>query len=173
MADNQTLFDPSPTDGSRSERPRVQERVSQIILLMLQGATLRDIREYAREKQWGVSLRQIKRYKTVAQKELDRRFEAGNDRVVRQHLNRLEFLYQKATTTGDLRTAVTVLRNVAELRGLYPAKPGTFPVEIVLSSFQAVDKLVGDLIEDEAAWKTYRDAMRGILTALQATIEKG
>jgi hypothetical protein len=99
------------------------------MLIMLDGGELHDIREYASSQDndtgkvpWGVSERQLFRYMEQAWQVISDRAERRQDKIVARHLLTRRRLYAKAVEQGDLRLALHVQRDLAELEGAYPAK---------------------------------------------------
>src|SRR5262249_52313672 len=88
------------------------------------GATLLDIRRYASEQEppWNVSDRQLQRYMRSAEK-LSRKLARGvlRSRFARHLLQRQELL-ARAVAQEDVKTALAVLKDEAELLNLYPPK---------------------------------------------------
>ena len=120
---------------SKAEALRVQQRTDELVLIRLDGAQWWDVVQYVAEKgkekgsPWEVkpggkslSERQLRNYMARADRIILASAKEKRARAIRRHLARRENLYAKAVSAGDVRTALAVLRDEAELRGLYPPK---------------------------------------------------
>ena len=81
-----------------------------------------DVREYAREKQWDVCDRQLRRYIDRADKLLTRQLEKDRDKLFARHIAQRRALYARALNAADYSVALRVLDSEAELLGLFPEK---------------------------------------------------
>jgi hypothetical protein len=119
----------------KATRATVQRRVEEVLRIRLDGAAFWDVREYAREKEqeegspWFLSEGgkplsdgQLWRYIAQADKLAAKNFRASRKKMLRRHLLRRENLFGKCCVSGDYRTALAVLRDLAELEGLYPPR---------------------------------------------------
>jgi hypothetical protein len=97
----------------------VIQRVEEVLKIRLLGAEFHDIREYAVEKQWNVSDTQLRRYIEKSDELLLDYIEKRRDRLMARHLAQRRALYARAMETGDLRTALAVVKDEAELQALY------------------------------------------------------
>jgi hypothetical protein len=130
---------------AKADKALVARRVDELLRIRLDGAEDWDVRNYVREKQseagsaWflaegeiPLSDSQIWRYQQRADK-LMMATRSHNRRQVRnRHLAQRRNLYARAVTTGEIRTALAVLRDEAEMLGLYerrPGRPASGPVE--------------------------------------------
>ncbi len=66
--------------------------------------------------------RQIRRYIARADKLVAENIRTNRKKRLRRHLARRESLFARAVAKGDERTALAVLRDLAELEGHYPPK---------------------------------------------------
>jgi hypothetical protein len=120
---------PKPT------KAQVEARVTEILRIRLDGAEIWDVREYVREMEqqdgWPWQLAegqkrlsdsQLWRYIARADREMEATSRACRRKLRRRHLAQRRALYAKALASGDYRTALAVLKDEAELRGLYPPK---------------------------------------------------
>jgi hypothetical protein len=112
----------------KATKAEVMARVEAVFELRLGGAGFADIRQYAsaptdREgkqlEPWDVSDRQLWRYIDAADKLCQERYDAHAPHLLARHLLRRERLYAHALEVGDYRTALAVLKDEAELEGLY------------------------------------------------------
>jgi hypothetical protein len=99
--------------------PEVAERVAEVLRIRLDGAALHDVVEYAKEKKWNVSERQLARYLEAADALVVERLEKKRKRVIGLHLARRETLYARCVNAADYRSALAVLTDLAKLQGLY------------------------------------------------------
>ena len=112
----------------KATKAEIAKRVEAVFELRLGGAGFADIRQYAsvptdREgkklEPWDVSDRQLWRYIDDANKLCIERCDARAEHFLARHLLRLERLYAHCLEIGDYRGALAVLRDEAELKGLY------------------------------------------------------
>jgi hypothetical protein len=106
----------------KSSKAVMAKRVSEVFKLRIGGAEFADIREYADapEQQWGVSDTQIRRYIQAADALCKERFDAKADHLLARHLLQRRQLFAHCMGAGDYRTALAVLKDEADLEGLYP-----------------------------------------------------
>jgi hypothetical protein len=107
---------------AKATNAEVMERVEAVLQIRLDGAQFHDIRQYASEKTWGVSDRQLRRYVAASDRLLAARLEKDRDRLFARHVAQRQTLYARAVNAADYRTALAVARDEAELQGLYPPK---------------------------------------------------
>jgi hypothetical protein len=113
----------------------MQARLDEILRIRLDGAEFWDMREYVREKEteagsaWELAPEQkplsdgqLRRYLTRIDALIAESCRASRKRLLRRHFAQRRNLYAKAVSAGDYRTALAVLRDEAELSGLYPPK---------------------------------------------------
>lgn len=108
----------------KSTNAEVKRRVHEVFKLRLGGAEFADIREYASalEQSWNVSDSQIWRYIQSADELCEKYFDAKARHLLARHLLQRRQLYAHCLSAGDFRTALSVLKDEAELEGLYPAE---------------------------------------------------
>jgi hypothetical protein len=119
---------------ARATKELVDARTNDILRIMLDGAEAWDLREYVREKEqeegspWHLadgakplSYGQIRRYAVRAEKLIRETCRISHKRLLRKHQAQRRNLYAKAVSQGDIRAAASVLKDLAELQGLYPA----------------------------------------------------
>jgi hypothetical protein len=106
----------------KSTKAEVRRRVNEVFKLRLGGAEFLDIREYADapERRWGVSDTQLRRYIAAADALCRKYFDARADHLLARHLLQRRQLHAHCMGAGDYRTALAVLKDEAELEGLYP-----------------------------------------------------
>lgn len=99
--------------------------------IRLDGAEIWDVREYVREKVaakdpvWGkrmLSDSQLYRYLQGVDELIAESCKGERPKLFDRHLAQRRALYGRAVNTGDLRTALSVLRDEAELLQLYPPR---------------------------------------------------
>jgi hypothetical protein len=137
----------------------IRARVDDILRILLDGAQSWDVRQYVAEKEaageppWTVpeggkplSERQLRRYCDRADKLISESCRTNRKRLIRRHLAQRRNLYARALNKGDERTALAVLRDLAELQDLYPAArhvltgAGGGPVRFSLEEAVAADR---------------------------------
>jgi hypothetical protein len=120
---------------ARADKALSARRVDDILRIRLDGAKWWHVCEFVREKEqeagsaWfleegesPLSDSQIRRYQTRADRLMVEENERSRRTLRRRHVAMRENLYAKAATTGDVRTALTVLQDIDEFLGLYPPK---------------------------------------------------
>jgi hypothetical protein len=130
--------------SGKSTKLVIQQRVEEIFRLRLGGAEFHDIREYADatadqegkpRQPWGVSDTQLRRYIAKADALCKERFDAHAPYLLNRHLLQRRRLFAHAMEVGDYKTAHAVLKDEADLEGLYQRheKPER-PLEAFLAS---------------------------------------
>jgi hypothetical protein len=111
--------DPPPLEKKKATRAEVLQRVEEIYSIRLAGAGFHDIREYAREKKWGVSDSQLYRYMQQADDMLSDSLTKDRPKLLDLHVARRRLLYARCMESGDWRAALAVIRDEASLYRLY------------------------------------------------------
>ena len=117
----------------KASKAQIEQRVAEVLAVRLSGAQLWDVREYVREKEgeagspWELAAgqkplsdSQLYRYIARADQEIASGCRASRKKLLRRHRARREYLYGLAVNQGDVRAAASVLRDLAELEGVYP-----------------------------------------------------
>ena len=120
---------------AKASKATVELRLREVLRIRLDGAGIWDVTEYVAEQEategspWKLaedekplSRRQIERYVQRADRLIAESTRESRKRSVRRHLARRERMYGAAMNAGDVRTALAVLQDEAQLRGLYPPK---------------------------------------------------
>jgi hypothetical protein len=98
------------------------QRTTEVMQLLLQGAEFNEIRLYAANKGWELTNRQIRRFITAAYKRTTEVLHQEQNELLSRHLLQRRSLYARCLKAEDLRTALQVLHDEAALLGLYPVK---------------------------------------------------
>jgi hypothetical protein len=106
----------------KSTQATVKQRVSEVLRLRLLGAEFYDIVQHASENGWGVGERQLWNYIAKADDLLEASLETDRDKLLRRHVAQRQALFARAMSVSDYGNARAVLKDLAELLGLYPAK---------------------------------------------------
>jgi hypothetical protein len=119
----------------KATKTQILKRVEEVLRIRLEGAAFWDVREYAREKEreegsaWflaegqkPLSDGQLWRYIGQADRLAAENYRASRKRLLRRHLLRREHLYALAVNQGDVRAALAVLADAADLEGLRPPR---------------------------------------------------
>jgi hypothetical protein len=117
---------------AKAAKGTVEARVADVLRVRLDGGQFFQIREYVREMEakgeapWAVpeggkplSDSQLRRYSRRADSAMAEASRASRGKLFREHVSRRLNLYARAINKGDERTALAVLRDLAELQGLY------------------------------------------------------
>lgn len=103
----------------KSDKATILRRVSEVLRVVLAGGEFDEIRQYAEAQGWGVCDRQLRRYQEKAYERLAEHAQQDQKQLLGRHLMQRRALYARAIKTNDIRTALHVLRDEAELEGLY------------------------------------------------------
>jgi hypothetical protein len=106
----------------KSDKTTVRQRVEEVLQLRLVGAEFADVRQHASAAEWNVSTRQLRRYIAHGDKILAATLEKDRDKLINRHIAQRRALYARAMSVSDYGTARAVLKDEAELLGLYPGK---------------------------------------------------
>ena len=129
---------PPPTEPHATDL-QVQQRIAELLRIRLDGAEIWDICEYVREKVetrdqagqhigdpvWGkqpLSESQLYRYLERVKVMVAESCKQERKDLIDEHLAKRRNLYAKAVQQGDVRAALAVARDEAELLNLYPPK---------------------------------------------------
>jgi hypothetical protein len=119
----------------RAPKDLADARVRDLLRILLDGAEGWDLCEFVRdaEKEEGspwhlaegeepLSYSQIRRYAVKAEKLIAESCRTSRKRLLRKHQAQRRSLYATAVHQGDVRAAAMILKDLADLQGLYPAK---------------------------------------------------
>jgi hypothetical protein len=107
----------------KSTQATVLQRVEEVLTIRLLGAEFSDIRKHAAESGWGdISDTQLRRYIAKSDALLARTLETDRTKLVNRHIAQRRALFARAMAAADYSSARAVLKDEAELLGLYPAK---------------------------------------------------
>jgi len=127
--------DRTPKQASKVE---IAQRIEEIMVIRLSGAGFHDVRNYATEKGWAVSRAQLYRYMQEADARIIDSLDKDRPNLLHLHVARRQRLFARCQASGDWRAALAVLKDEAELCGLYPAKKAELtgkdgsPLELVV-----------------------------------------
>ncbi len=145
----------------------LRQRLDELLAIRLDGATFFDVRRYVAEKEaageppWTipdggrpVSERTLWRYLEQTDKMIAQTCREGRKRLIRLHVAQRKNIYAKAVAQGDMRSALAVLRDLAELQGLYDRNEATgkgapivLKITEVIVGRDAPAALLGDIVE--------------------------
>jgi hypothetical protein len=146
----------------KATKAQAKSRVEEILRIRLDGAEIWDVREYVREKEreegspWHLaegqkplSDSQLWRYMAAADKLIAESCRASRKKLLRRHLAQRRNLYAKAVSQGDVRAALAVLRDEAELLRLYPSRNLQLTGKGGAPIYPPLEAIVAALIEAE------------------------
>jgi len=108
---------------AKADKATVAKRVDEVLRLIVAGASLYpDIVHYASENGWNVGERQLRNYLAQARQRIVAALDEDRPHLLNRHLAQRHDLYARSVSNGDLRTALAVLQDEAELLSLYPPK---------------------------------------------------
>jgi hypothetical protein len=105
--------------GKKSNHVEMGKRVEEVLRIILDGAQHHDVVDYANEKGWGITDRQVREYVRRADELLVERREKNRKRLLARHTARREALFARAINAADLRTALAVVDSLAKLQGMF------------------------------------------------------
>ena len=107
---------------AKSTKGVVMQRLQDLTKLILAGADFGDIQQFAASQNWNVSLRQLRRYQEQVYARLAESTQRNRTQLLGRHLMQRRALYARAVKISDLRAALLILKDEAELEGLYPPR---------------------------------------------------
>lgn len=149
----------------KSDTAVVALRVEEVLRIRLDGAQRHDVCQYASEKGWGVTDRQVDRYIRRADELLVERQDRNRKRVVAVHLAKRAALFARAVSAADYRTALAVADSEAKLRGLFPDREAKELAKIVTDQARQIAELEQRLSvtqPDQATDSGQRPAVGGV-----------
>ncbi|MFO0879975.1 MAG: hypothetical protein U0840_21735 [Gemmataceae bacterium] len=108
--------------SKRTSQNVLQARVREVFKLRLGGAEFLDIVEYGVQNGWRVSDRTIRKYISCADRLCKKVMQRKFDGLLERHLLQRRQLYAHAMNAGQYNVALAILKDEAELAGLYPPK---------------------------------------------------
>jgi hypothetical protein len=116
----------------RSDKSTINSRVNDVLRLLALGAGLPEILQFASSHGWNVKDRQVRRYQELAYKRFAKTAHRNRKQLLGRHLQQRRTLFARCIKDNDNRTALYVLKDEAQLEGLYPGQNqdevGTAPV---------------------------------------------
>jgi hypothetical protein len=150
---------------SATSKATVLQRTEEVLRIRLDGAELWDVREYVREQEaeegsaWHLaeganplSDSQLWRYMARADKLIAESCRASRKKLIRRHLAQRRSLYGKAVLQGDIKAALAVLRDEAQLLDLYPSAEAKLAAEV---------ETLKQMLAEAEARRERRDAPHG------------
>lgn len=110
-----------PPKRHKSTEGEVEERVSKILGMILDGIAYAEIVRYG-AKEWQIKSRMIDKYIKKANDEIRRRAAIDREREIDFHVEARKRNLTRAVTSKDFRLVKDVLRDLAEMQGLYPKR---------------------------------------------------
>jgi hypothetical protein len=104
----------------KATKAEAMNRLREVTKLLLAGAEFAEIRQFAAERQWGITDRSIRRYMEAAYKRMADASKRDSKQLLGRHLMQRRALYARCLKQGDHRTALNVLKDEAALQGIYP-----------------------------------------------------
>jgi hypothetical protein len=105
----------------RSTKAQVRQRVEALLEVHLAGAQFHDLRVFARESGWSISDAQLRRYVRKIDDILSQTLERDRQKIFNRHIGQRRALFARAMSVSDYPTCLRILRDEAELFGLYPS----------------------------------------------------
>ncbi len=119
---------------TRAETPLVQARVDEVTRLRLEGYERRDVQGFVREQEqrpgslWHeagtppMSITAVDNYLSKADDSLREKHDRTRQHARRRHLAQRRHLYRRLVAKGEEADAAKILKDEAEMLGLYPPK---------------------------------------------------
>jgi hypothetical protein len=110
--------------GGKPDKHEYRRRVQTVYKMMLRGQGRQEILRFVAEStDWGVAERTVENYMAAANRLLEAQAKTVEQRELGLALARVDDLYARAVTIGDLRSALAAQKERNTLLGLYaPAK---------------------------------------------------
>jgi hypothetical protein len=115
-------MEPAKVKTQRVGKTELRARIEKVLYARLSGAELWDLLAISREEGWQVGKRTLQRYAAAADRLIERSLEKDRDKLLRRHLAQRRRLFARAVKDGDVRAALAIAQDEAELMGLYPRK---------------------------------------------------
>ena len=103
---------------AKATRAQQEQRINELIPLLVQGVGRRDIVQYATKK-WGCNSRQVDTYMARARAVLMEMLDDQRASALAEHIEARRLIRKAAFAAGDYRLALEVMRDEAKLWGLY------------------------------------------------------
>lgn len=103
--------------GKRNSRALVESRVLELLPLVSM-MTEKDLLQYVANKGWNVSKRTVENYIAKARKILQEEASKFKENALNNVLNNYIKLYQKALKNSDIKSCVSIQKEIANLHGL-------------------------------------------------------
>lgn len=133
-----------------------EQRTMEIYHLLLTGNRRAEILQYASEKDWGLTSRQIDTYIGRASAQFKKQSNFKRERERGKAMERLNYLFMKALKVADYRTALAVQKDLSALLGLNaPTK-----IEVTWQ-----DQAIADIRAGKIPYKALADAFDESLAA--------
>jgi hypothetical protein len=172
----------------KADKATAERRVNDLLAIVLDGAQGWDVFQYVREKEaeegsvWFVlqgatplSDGMIRKYLTRAYRLMESAHEKSRRRLFRRHVARLNHLYARATTAGELSVARAVLRDLAEMQRLLPRPEDELrrEVERLKKLLEGMDRGDGNLEGRDRANPPADRGAGGAADAATGAIDRG
>jgi len=108
--------------GDKCTMVEAERRRGEILKMLLVGASRQDILRYAKKEKWNVGDRQVDTYINEAKAVAVQDLEKDREKNLAFHVRRNEMLLNKCLHIHDYKGALSVDKNIAELKNLYPNK---------------------------------------------------
>ena len=159
----------------KSTKSEILKRVEEILQIRLSGAEFVDIRQHASENGWKLSDRQLRRYIARTDDLLAETLEKNRDKIFNRHIAQRRALYARAASISDYGTCLRILKDEAELLGLYPDRNGPQGVEAaaVVSVPPPLDGSTVQIIQNILIGvQSFPDAKQAIVERLRLTAQE-
>lgn len=111
----------NPNAKPKATSAESEARTHQVLQWILNGASRYVVVRLCAEK-WGIAERQASVYLARAHKLVATSLEADREKEIGLHVAKRDNLYALALETGEFRLALSVVADLAKLRGLYPTE---------------------------------------------------
>ncbi len=106
----------------QATKVEIERRIDIVLEMLLRGYTRREIVQFS-AKEFGINSRQSDTYIRKAKKRIEREYDEKNYSELRRvHVARVIRLYKEALKKDDHKTAQRILKDIADLHGLYPPR---------------------------------------------------
>ena len=111
----------------KSTQTTVKQRVEEVLEIRLMGAEFADIVRHAAAQGWNCGERQLWNYVHKGDEILAKTLERDRTKLVNRHIAQRRALFARCMAVSDYSNARGVLKDEAELLGLYPGNGDELP----------------------------------------------
>jgi hypothetical protein len=112
-------FEKQKLDARKATKAETQKRVDEVFQLRLHGAELPDLVQFSSEKAWNIGPRQLRKYIAKADRLMTEILNRNREQLFGRHVLQRRAIFARCMKINDYKTALQVLRDEAQLEGMY------------------------------------------------------